>query len=389
MKRFSLSRELQEHESRVNASLRSRFPLVQQLIEFQGGLVDEDRSAWGTLGLGVGLPNRHGGYWCSPRNSLEFASTGGDGNHFSFMIIDGQVSDASPVTMTYPAGGVPNVIVGKNLHEFLCLGVETGYFVLENISLKRELAPDPDMSDRQRSLLRRLAKRFDLRPWKDVKSRLRRLREKYQRHLDCPTLTDYVPPRFNDFTKQEVAEHHRRAKRTPLLRHLWDFYEQRIQQMPELPLDGLYLIDLNLVPMRNGGYWCTPRNAVTFACSGHGHIHYSLVAKNGIVTDESPVVLTDPGYYSTPAPRNFVVGENLRDFLCLGSKAGFLCTSSLVREPRSLGLSAGEEIRRGQRLVLEAIRHEFSLKPWGRGLADKLRRLHREYFGQLQIPFSK
>ena len=40
------------------------------------------------------------GYYCTPKNSLSFASTGVDGEHFSFLGKNGRVHKLSPVIFT-------------------------------------------------------------------------------------------------------------------------------------------------------------------------------------------------------------------------------------------------------------------------------------------------
>ena len=42
------------------------------------------------------------GYWCTPTNAWTFATTGGNGVHYSVVETDGSVSERSPVVMTVP-----------------------------------------------------------------------------------------------------------------------------------------------------------------------------------------------------------------------------------------------------------------------------------------------
>jgi hypothetical protein len=74
----------------------------------------------------------------TPKNSLSFASTGGDDVHFGLVAVNGKFGDASPVVMTVPmAGDNPeelNFIVGETLRDFLCLGCERGFFDLEKLA---------------------------------------------------------------------------------------------------------------------------------------------------------------------------------------------------------------------------------------------------------------
>lgn len=152
-------------------------------------------------GTNVGLasaypPNRlrRDDYDADPLNSVCFAHTGGDGCHFSFVLQDGKWSEHSPVVMTYPPIDFKssNVIVGENLFEFLCLGIGTGYFVLENLALGQDrekfIASYPEkgqfrngIPDDKKQALRELAARFQLQPWEktSVGPRLAELRKRY------------------------------------------------------------------------------------------------------------------------------------------------------------------------------------------------------------------
>ena len=59
---------------------------------------------------------------------------------------------------------------------------------------------------------------------------------------------------------------------------------------------------------------------LTFAVTGGEGVHFSLLVRNGKLTEDAPVVMTTP----TPdAIQNYIVGENLRDFLCLRVNRGY------------------------------------------------------------------
>jgi hypothetical protein len=92
---------------------------------------DFDRG-FGSLGLILYSRPQHGGYWCTPTNTLAFAGTGGEGVHFSFLVEGGKVTEESPVVITSPSEfDQPNQIGGESLFDFLCLGYHRGYFALE------------------------------------------------------------------------------------------------------------------------------------------------------------------------------------------------------------------------------------------------------------------
>ncbi len=89
------------------------------------------RSSLMVVGLGLCEPEKPGEYFCSPKNTRQFALTGGDGIHYSFLLLPDAPLKEGPVVATYPANpDTQNVIVGENLYEFLCLGCRCGYEML-------------------------------------------------------------------------------------------------------------------------------------------------------------------------------------------------------------------------------------------------------------------
>jgi hypothetical protein len=157
-----------------------------------------------TVDTGCGMdiyrpPLECGTYLETPTNSVRFAHTGGNGVHFSFLLPETESWSQSPVVMTCPANAPPNVIVGKNLTEFLCLGLRTGFFMLERLCgyveefnaghpfVRDYLEPDrlaEWVDPKDAMALRKLAKEFGLNPWKSPGERLEELQS---RHL--PALT--------------------------------------------------------------------------------------------------------------------------------------------------------------------------------------------------------
>jgi hypothetical protein len=112
----------------------------------------------------------------TPVNADTFAETGGDGVHFSLLLIeDGRTIENAPIVMTVPmAFERANHIVGANLVEFLSLGCRYGYFKLEQLAYDRSGTIDPDAH-----LLEDIIRRVGLRPWVDVRERLNDLDEQY------------------------------------------------------------------------------------------------------------------------------------------------------------------------------------------------------------------
>ncbi|MBH9579386.1 hypothetical protein [Inhella proteolytica] len=146
------------------------------------------------IGLILLAPPRNYGYWCTPLNSLTFATTGGDGVHYGLLALDGQFTDFSPVVMTVPMSDTSNTIVGANLKEFLALGIRFGYFGLEQLVYDRhntmqelELPNfDQEMSQRERSLLNLISSEFNIRPWSRVDQRLKELQAQFAAALQLP-----------------------------------------------------------------------------------------------------------------------------------------------------------------------------------------------------------
>lgn len=77
-------------------------------------------------------PLEHGGYECTPTNTLSFARTGGDGVHFSLLDARDETADG-PVVMTVPMMDA-NLVVAETVAEFLGIGCRTGWFELEQLA---------------------------------------------------------------------------------------------------------------------------------------------------------------------------------------------------------------------------------------------------------------
>ena len=144
------------------------------------------------VGLGLCQPAKSGGYYCSPENSRMFAWTGGDGIHYSFVVLPHLPIKEGPVVATYPADpDTNNVVVGESLFEFLCLGCRCGY---EMVPYGNGMPPYSDAhgatDDRevafarfQQQILDFLVHRLDLKPWVDEPRRLDELRRRYFHRL--------------------------------------------------------------------------------------------------------------------------------------------------------------------------------------------------------------
>ena len=122
-------------------------------------------------------------YDSTPKNSVTFATTGGDGVHFNFLAIDGKWSEQSPVIMTVPMNfGEENLVIGDSLEDFLSLGIDYGYFGLEQLSYDKEgtIAKIEAIRESERSPeLNALKERFELSTWENVASRLEMLNQEH------------------------------------------------------------------------------------------------------------------------------------------------------------------------------------------------------------------
>jgi hypothetical protein len=176
-------------------------PLLDRLHEIDSELAERfpnknNYPGLSELGLIFSDPIDSSRYdWCTPHNCRTFAHTGGDGIHFSFLIVDGAITDQSPVVVTDPSACGESAILGETLREFMCLGVYQGYGAISEVGggldvlLAKYLnPPDPGSScpdERMRKMLEFLRDRLDLHPWTD-RDRIRVLQEKYKKLLKLP-----------------------------------------------------------------------------------------------------------------------------------------------------------------------------------------------------------
>lgn len=138
--------------------------------------------------------------------------------------------------------------------------------------------------------------------------------------------------------------------------------EERFRKEGRGGVPGLDLID----PPERGESDSTPRNTVAFADLGVDAIHVSLVAWRGRVSDASAVVLTVPQGGGRPIEHNFLLGQNLHEFLCLGARAGFSPLGDLAYEWDEAveELESGQPSRGEQQVALGEFREELQLQPW-------------------------
>jgi hypothetical protein len=147
----------------------------------------------GAVGLILSQTLENGGYWCSPRNGLEFARTGGDGDHYSLLIQDGAIDESSPVVLTQPPEGA-NIVVGESLHDFLCFGMHGGYFSvlyghLDPPTVKADgLRFHSHVEEYEQQVIAMLAGELKLTPWPQAAraSRFDSLQDRFRPLVDAP-----------------------------------------------------------------------------------------------------------------------------------------------------------------------------------------------------------
>ena len=124
---------------------------------------------------------------------------------------------------------------------------------------------------------------------------------------------------------------------------------------------GLFLHD----PPKNAAYRPTPTNSVTFASIGVDGIHFSSLSDSHNFNPQSPVVLTVPMELETP---NWIVGESLHDFLCLGCENGYAELANLANDVDGtlMRYRNPETLWFDERVpaILKLLTDELSLVPW-------------------------
>ncbi|MGD1915141.1 MAG: hypothetical protein ACFCBV_02995 [Phycisphaerales bacterium] len=154
---------------------------------------------------------------------------------------------------------------------------------------------------------------------------------------------------------------------------LWDFARESVKDKGsewEGALDAIGLLhDADFPP-----YDATPLNCRVFATTGGNGTHFAALDTPG-----EPIVMVVPMAFDRP---HIVVGESLREFLCLGCECGYFGLEQLVydwtgtiewiNDPES-SHQYPEELR-----LLGELRRRFELEP----LADphgRLKELQRQY----------
>jgi len=177
----------------------------------------------------------------------------------------------------------------------------------------------------------------------------------------------------------------------PALARLWSLTEQPLPEADEAYNSYFDSIGLLLPwPLQPGGYeWCAPSNVLRFAETGGDGVYFGLLLLDGELSEDSPVVMTVP--MAMEGSNNFIVGENLRDFLALGSRRGYFFLEQLAYKPDWLlnelaDTEFGKNVTAEDRLLLAAISDAFDLVPWGGRVDSRLKWLKDEFFPLLRLP---
>jgi len=134
----------------------------------------------------------------------------------------------------------------------------------------------------------------------------------------------------------------------------------------------------------------TPSNVVSFARTGGDDVHFSLLRIGGGISDASPVVMTVPmGGEEDVRDLNIVLGESLKEFLCLGCVHGYSSLEQLLysRAGMIAYLSENptdEDLDETERVVLSHWRTRFDLTPWD-DVDTRLGFLSDKYRGALRF----
>lgn len=137
-------------------------------------------------------------YFCTPKNSVTFARTGGDGVHYGLLDVGEGYNDKCPVVMTVPMSDTHNTVVGENLIHFLALGCRQGFLSLDGLIHRRartistlDSHADNEYADTQEMLLfEALTNEFNLSPWEDHAARLDELAMTYFGLVDAKSFPD-------------------------------------------------------------------------------------------------------------------------------------------------------------------------------------------------------
>jgi hypothetical protein len=217
-----------------------------------------------------------------------------------------------------------------------------------------------------------------------VTTGFQRFRERYSIPAeDSPERRALMRQLFESVIPPE-ARHRTLLNGLPTLRRLWELRDELAHPAPEGgTIDPLRDVGLELMPLCRRHYFCTPLNAETFAAVFFGEgTHFSLLECRDDLHDNVPVVMTVP----SAMPLNYVIGENLRDFLALGVDCGYSVLEQIAFVgPRSIDFRDSADQSESQRTTLRRIKDAFRLQPWENPV-ERLQALKETYAPTIRYP---
>jgi hypothetical protein len=126
-------------------------------------------------------------YHCTPKNSITFAATGGDGVHFNVLTGHNQVN-VQPIVMTVPMVDL-NFVLAETFEEFLGQGINNGWFALEQLAYDYDdtivyyATEDDSKTEEEKNFLEFVRGELKIKPVSLTKDRLKELTERYRIEL--------------------------------------------------------------------------------------------------------------------------------------------------------------------------------------------------------------
>lgn len=110
----------------------------------------------------------------------------------------------------------------------------------------------------------------------------------------------------------------------PLLERVYDLNAEVTKKFPAQWGDGMGQMGLRLTRrLKNGGYWCTPTNSVSFGGTGGDGAHFSFLISENTITDRTPVIISVPDYIGEAQDANVVLARSFEGFVRLGLHCGY------------------------------------------------------------------
>lgn len=125
---------------------------------------------------------------------LTFASTGGDGVHYSYLEGSEFSEGKHPIVMTLPCADENNMVIAESFEEFFGLGYFVGWFSLEQLIYQPNEAvaylgrSNEELEHYAEPRLAFIREALDIRPGPPELERLHLLKQKYYELLNIPAM---------------------------------------------------------------------------------------------------------------------------------------------------------------------------------------------------------